>query len=357
MQKNLQSLGFDQWHAAHCDPQKQTRFEVARVIAAHKEGYLLSDGRLEIQAQVIGRLLYAASSPLDFPTVGDWVLACYHDQNHLALIHEILPRRSLLKRKTVGKKVDVQLMGANIDRAMIMQSLDGDFNLRRLERYQVVAADANMGTAVLLSKSDLIPADEIQDKIGAVKRLLPESPVLALSSFDGSGLTSVGRLLVAGKTYCLLGSSGVGKTTFLNHLAGQALFATQKVRAKDGKGRHTTTHRHLIRLAGGAMIIDTPGMRELGIMSTSSAIEQTFADISSLSERCRFNDCTHVNEQGCAVLEALHSKSLTEQRYRNFIKMSKEAAFNQSSYAEKRRKDRQFGKMCKAVMQSKVNRR
>ena len=164
-------------------------------------------------------------------------------------------------------------------------------------------------------------------------------------------------LLNPGRTYCLLGSSGVGKTTLLNNLIGESIFTTKTVREKDGKGRHATTYRQLIKLDGGAMVVDTPGMRELGNFAVETGLDETFAEITELSRNCQYNDCTHVTEKGCAVLNAVEEGKLSEKRYQNYIKMNKESLFNEMSYLEKRQKDKQFGKMCKTIMKHKKNRR
>jgi ribosome biogenesis GTPase len=287
---------------------------------------------------------------LDYPAVGDWVLANFYDENTFAIIHEILPRKSLLKRKTPGKKVDFQLIAANIDVAFIFQSLNENFNIRRLERYLVMVNESNIQPIVLLSKSDLLASEDIADKINDIQEAMPDLQVIPFSNENEFGLDSVREIMQPGLTYCLLGSSGVGKTTLLNNLIGEARFKTKIVSKKESKGRHATTHRQLIKLDWGALVVDTPGMRELANFSVTTGLEETFSEIIKLAEDCQFNDCTHVEEKGCAVLGAVENGLVSADRYQNYIKMNKESNYNEMTYLEKRKKDKQFGKHCKSVM-------
>jgi ribosome biogenesis GTPase len=245
------------------------------------------------------------------------------------------------------------LIAANIDFAFIIQSLDYNFNLRRLERYLVMINEANITPVILLSKSDLLSEDEIKQKIKSVKEISEHTTILAFSNESGSNIDSIKNLLQLGKTYCLLGSSGVGKTTLLNRILGDARFETQSVSKKENKGRHTTTSRELIILENGAMLIDTPGMRELGNIAVDVGLDETFSDIVDLAMSCKFTNCSHTNEKGCAILAAIEEGGLSEKRYQNYLKMKNEAAFNDMSYHEKREKDKSFGKMVKSVMKSK----
>jgi ribosome biogenesis GTPase len=357
MTNSIEKLGFGKWFKDNVDPVKLERFDIARVMAVHKESYTINNGENDVFAELIGKLVFSAASPVDFPAVGDWVLANFYDENTLSIIHHLLPRKSLLKRKTPGKKIDFQLIAANIDVAFIVQSLDADFNLRRLERYLVMAKESNIQPIALLSKSDLFKAEDIEKKIAQIHEAMPFLHVRPFSNKDASGLKKIADLLTARKTYCLLGSSGVGKTTLLNNLIGESLFSTKTVREKDSKGRHATTYRQLIRLESGALVIDTPGMRELGNFSVETGIDETFSEIAELSEQCQFNDCTHVNETGCAVIKAVEDGKISPERFQNYNKMRKESMYNEMSYLEKRKKDKQFGKMCKTVMKHKKNRK
>ncbi len=354
---DIEKLGFHDWFQDKIDAAKPDVYQIARVISVNKNSYIINNGKNDIFAEITGKLMFNADTPLDHPAVGDWVYAqCFADKS-FAVIHEIFPRKSLLKRKTPGKKIELQLIAANIDTAMIVQSLDSNYNIRRLERYLVMVNESNIHPVALLSKSDLLTPEEIERKIADIHKVMPNIQIVAFSNINDSDLDRVKELLVSGKTYCLLGSSGVGKSTLLNNLVGEELFETQTVREKNGKGRNTTARRHLIILKNSAMVIDTPGMRELGNIAVDSGLSDTFNEIAELSEQCRYNDCTHTMEEGCAVLTALEDGIILKERYQNYIKMKKESAYNEMSYLEKRKKDKQFGKFVKSIMKHKKNKR
>jgi len=354
---NLEKIGFGKWLLDTVAPESLEQFDIARVVAVYKDSYTISNGEFDVLAEVVGKIIFSALSPVDYPAVGDWVLATFHDENTFAIIHKILPRRSLLKRKTPGKKVDVQLIAANVDVAFIVQSLNENFNLRRLERYLVMVNDTKIQPIILLSKSDLLDYEAISGIIEEIHEVMPHLQVVPFTNENESDLDNVKRTMQAGLTYCLLGSSGVGKTTLINNLIGESKYITKTVSKIGSKGRHATTHRQMIKLDFGALMVDTPGMRELGNFSVATGLEETFTEISDLSEKCQFNDCTHVNEKGCAVLNAVKNGQVSAKRYQNYIKMNKESAYNQMSYLEKKKKDKQFGKFCKTVMKHKKSRR
>jgi len=346
---SLEELRFNDWFKNKIDPADTTKYKIARVIAVNKDNYAIRNETHDVLAELTGKLMYSAESPLDYPAVGDWVYAQYLDDHTFAIIHEILPRKSSLQRKSSGKKIDFQLIATNIDHAFVVQSLDANYNLRRLERYLVMVNEARIHPIVLLSKSDLLSVEELEGKIAQIHKLMPDVEIVAFSNIDTSGLDIVIALLEPKQTYCLLGSSGVGKTTLLNSMLGNTEFEIQAVREKDSKGRHTTTRRQLIVLDNGAMIIDTPGMRELGNISVDSGLSDTFAEIVELAAKCRYADCTHMLEEGCAVLSAVKDKTIEQERYDNYVKMDKESAFNEMSYLEKRQKGKDFGKMIKTA--------
>jgi ribosome biogenesis GTPase len=353
----IEQLGFNKWFLDRIDPAKLIDYQIARVIAVNKDSYTINNGKGNALAEVTGKLMFSADTPLDYPATGDWVLAQYFDNDSFAIISEIVPRKSILKRKSSGKKIELQLIATNINTSLIVQSLDTNFNLRRLERYLVMVNESDIEPVVLLSKSDLLPVDDIDKKITEIQAIIPDIRVVPFSNEDPTGLQHVKELLVPWKTYCLLGSSGVGKTTLINNLQDEMRLKTHSVREKDGKGRHITTSRQLISLKNGAMIIDTPGMRELGNFAVDTGIHSTFDEISDLSNQCRYNDCSHTQEQGCAILAALKDGIISQERYQNFVKLNKESAFYEMSYLEKKRKDKKFGKFVKSVMKEKKYRR
>ncbi len=356
--EKLQKIGFDTWFIESVAPDSLNSFEVARVVAVHKDRYAVTNGAVDAMAELVGKILFSASSPMDFPAVGDWVLVSFFDEQNFAIIHEVLPRKTLLKRKTPGKKVDFQLIAANIDIGFIVQSLNKNFNLNRLERYLVMINESNAQPIVLLSKSDLLDGKETTSRIAEIKGILPDLHIFPFSNENETGLDSVKEILRPGLTCCLLGSSGVGKTSLINNLIGASIFKTKTVSKKQSKGRHATTHRQLIMLDHfGAMIIDTPGMRELGNLSVTTGLDKTYSEIQKLSKNCRFNNCTHIEEKECAVLDAVEKGVLSADRYQNYLKMTKESAYNEMSYLEKRKKDKQFGKMVKTVMKHKKSQR
>lgn len=349
---DLTCIGFNTNIQSNIDIKKQNEYQLARIITVNKDNYIVSNGESEISAEVTGNLMFRADSPIDYPTVGDWVYVQYYDNATLAIIYDIVPRYSVLKRKAAGKKIEFQLIAANIDTAFIIQSLDGNYNLRRLERYLAMIIDACIQPVILLSKCDILPSGEIQEIISGLSVQYHDIPVITLSNITGEGLDQLKICLKEGSTYCLLGSSGVGKTTLINRLIGEERYETREVREKDHRGKHTTTTRQLIKLASGALLIDTPGMRELASFEIEEGLSATFDEISELAEQCRFSDCSHSSEKGCAILHALELGQISQERYNNYMKINKENAYFQRSYLEKRQRDKEFGKMCKSIMKN-----
>ncbi len=354
---NIEKLGFDKWFEEEAETARQNDYQIARVISVNKNSFVVSDGINDIYAELTGKYLFNSASSTDFPTVGDWVYTQIFDENSLAIIHDILPRKSLLKRKTSGKNIEYQLIAANIDTAVIMQSLDSNYNLRRLERYLVMINEGNINPVIFLSKSDLISVEEIEEKINAVKKIFPDIQIETFSNISTADIEKIMAQFIPGKTYCLLGSSGVGKTTLLNNLINKELYKTQPIREKDGRGKHTTTRRDLIIIENRSIIIDNPGMRELGILSMDSGLDDTFNEITEMSQRCRFKDCTHTIEKGCAVLQAVEQGQISRDRYDNYIKLYKESVFNEMSYYERRQKDKKFGKFMHAYKKNNKNKK
>jgi ribosome biogenesis GTPase len=348
----LEDLGFDDWFLQESQIFKNTEYNIARVTAVDKNQFVIRDEETTVTAEITGKLIYGAESVLDFPTVGDWVKVQYFDKKIFAVIHSVLPRKSLLKRKMAGNKIEFQLIAANIDTAFIMQAADYDFNISRLERYLTMINEAGIKPVILLSKIDLVSADSLNKKISDINNIIHTNDTIAFSNLSGQGLDKVKDIIKPGRTYCLLGSSGVGKTTLLNNIIGEVQYTTDAVRQKDGKGKHITTRRQLIILKNGGLIIDTPGMRELGNIGVSTGMKETFSDIYNFAKGCKFKDCTHIVEPGCKILEAVKNGSLNRKHYQNFLKLCKESEYYEMSYQEKRKKDHNFGKFCKQVMKN-----
>ena len=300
----------------------------------------------ETPAELSGRLRHTAESETHLPCVGDGV-CIQHSSPELAIIHSVLPRKSFLRRKRPGKIVDFQMIAANIDIAFVVQSCHYDFNIRRLDRYLVACSDGGIDPVIILSKTDLMTPDEVDGQMLDIRGSGIESQILPVSNTTGVGLDRFRSLVEPGKTYCLIGSSGVGKSTLINRLMGEDRLET-KVVSVTGEGTHTTSRRQLLLQDNGAMLIDTPGMREFGLLGTSDGLDESFPDIHDLSIACRFADCTHTNEPGCAVLEAVKNDELSEDRYQSYIKLKKENEYHDMSYAEKRQKDKDFGRFIKA---------
>ncbi len=341
-------MGFDQWFQAHVGDLHQEGRNIARISAVDRGSYLIRNQTKELPAELAGKFYFQVESSVDLPCVGDWVAVQYHNNDTAAIIHEVFPRKTFLRRKSAGEKVDFQMIAANIDVAFIVQSCHFDFNVRRMDRYLVMAADGGVEPIVVLTKTDLITTEELEQKIAAIGSSTITARVLALSNITGIGFDEFRQVLFSGRTYCLLGSSGVGKTTLINRLIGQDAFDTKAV-SGTGEGIHTTARRQLIVLGQGSMLIDTPGMRELGLLGVSDGVNQGFEDIFRLSLNCRYPNCGHTQEPGCAVRAAVTSGVLNEDRYSSYMKLKKESEYHELSYLDKRKKDRAFGRFIKSA--------
>jgi ribosome biogenesis GTPase / thiamine phosphate phosphatase len=354
--EELFKLGFDSWFEEKTVPALNI-YQYARVSAVNKNNFLVIDGHQEMTAELSGKFMFDVESGSDYPAAGDWVYIQAIPEEKFSIIHKVFPRKTILKRKTPGKNIGSQVIATNINTAIIMQGLDNDFNPRRLERYLVMINESSIEPVVFLSKRDLLTPSEIEEKKEKILRQNPGIKIITFSNNIEEDILEITNFLEPARTYCLLGSSGVGKSTLLNNLLHKNVLKTQEVREKSGKGKHTTTRRELLLLENGAIIIDTPGMRELGLMGIESGLEETFSEIAELTENCRFRDCTHTIEEGCAVIKALEDGVITMERYNNYKKMYKESLYYEMSYVEKRQKDKKFGKFLHSYMKHKKDKK
>lgn len=321
-------------------------FEIGRVIAEHKERYIVKTEKGEFEAQITGNLRFSAESREDFPAVGDWVSLIDHETDFV-IIHSILPRFSILSRQAVNAYGELQIIATNIDYGLILQSVNRDFNMNRLERYLTLCHTSKIEPIIVITKTDLIDEEKLHDLLNKTKARVENIPVVHVSNETKAGIENLKKLLHYGKTYCLLGSSGVGKSSLINSLVGENQMKTGTISERIDRGKHVTTHRELIPMVNGAILIDNPGMREVGITDSSDGLENTFERIYDLAQNCRFSDCTHTSEKGCAVKMALEKGQIEKSYFENYLKMEREKAHYESTVAEKRRKDKDFGKMIK----------
>ncbi|MFQ5605040.1 MAG: ribosome small subunit-dependent GTPase A [bacterium] len=333
--------------------------EAGRVAVENQDRYLVQTAHGEYHAEITGKLMFQAASPADWPKVGDWVVLSLFEEERKAIIHEILPRKSKLSRKEAGKRIEEQVLAANIDVIFIVQSLDNNFNLRRIERYLVMVYESQAQPVILLNKLDLDA--NFKERVNEVKRTVSNVPVMAVSAENNQGMASLKNSIKSGCTYAFIGSSGVGKSTLINKLLGADVQPTTEIRQKDGRGRHTTSRRELFVLPQGGCVIDTPGMRELQLWHSEDGVEQVFSEIEQLASQCHFSDCSHTSEIKCAVLQAVANGEIESSRYLSYVKLQKELAYleskqNLNSQLEKKRKDKELHCMIKQVYKErKIN--
>jgi len=321
-------------------------FEIGRVISEHKERYFVKTEKGELEAEITGNLRFSAKSREDFPAVGDWVALTIYDSD-FSIIHKILPRFSIISRQTVGQFGEIQIIATNIDYAFLVQTVDRDYNVNRLERYLTMCYSSKVSPIIVLTKTDLINEQQVAEIIDNINQRIKNIPIIAISNETQDGYEELKKIIEKGKTYCMLGSSGVGKSTLLNNLSGRTIMRTDAISKSTNKGRHVTSHRELIVLENGGILVDNPGMREVGIADTAYGLETTFDKIVSLSQNCKFKDCSHTNKIGCSVIEAVEKGEIDKNSYENYLKMEREKAHFESTVAERRKKDKDFGKMQK----------
>ncbi|MFY0600787.1 MAG: ribosome small subunit-dependent GTPase A [Cyclobacteriaceae bacterium] len=349
----LEDLGYSADLEKFRKDQNLGSFGVGRIASEHKDRYTIKTNTGEFDSELLGNLRFAAESRYDLPAVGDWVAFSEYDQGK-ALIHALYPRTSILERRAVNKSEQVQIIATNIDYALIVQAVDRDFNLNRLERYLTICNASKVTPVIVLSKIDLVSKaelDSIVDRIGSRVKDISPIPV----SNQAMGYDQIKTIIKKGKTYCLLGSSGVGKSTILNGLSGKSEMKTGEISSHVNKGKHTTSHRELVVLSNGAILIDNPGMREVGIADTMEGLETTFDTILRYAQNCQFKDCSHVNEKGCAILEAVENGEIDKGSYANFRKMEKEKMHFESDAQDRKKKDKNLGKVIKSFQKQRRN--
>ena len=322
----LTDWGWDDAHATAFASQAGAGHEAGRVLIEDRGSYLVGTAAGDVRATVSGRFRFDAQldGPAGFPVVGDWVILQETGDRDYRLVQGLLPRRTALIRRAPTDHSTPQVLAANVDLLLIVTSLNHDLNPRRLERYLALAWSSGAEPVLVLNKADL--AEDVDAAVAQVEGLAGGVPVYAVSAATGHGLDVLATRLVDGRTVALIGSSGVGKSTLVNALAGEVVEATSEIREADARGRHTTSRRHLVRVPGRGLILDTPGMRELGLADDDGGLDATFADIDVLAAGCRFGDCSHEQEPGCAVRRAIADGSLDQARLASRRKLDRETA-------------------------------
>lgn len=338
----LRQLGYDDYFEFAKNDLGFATSQVARVTARHRDAYTLRNNSGEFYAHISGKMLHNALSTDNYPVVGDWVIITELPE-HEAVINDILPRKTVLELPSAGRG---RIIAANIDTAFIVGSVDRDFNINRLERYYILVSSANIKPVIILNKTDLVTQEELADKISRISDRIRNTDILSVNTVNDDGFHTLLDYIQPYMTYCFLGSSGVGKSTLINRLLGVDEIKTGTINEKIMRGRHTTTRREIHIIPIGGIVIDNPGLREISVVGTDSLSDE----INVLSMLCKFTNCTHVNEPGCAVLPAVDEGRLDRDHYFNYLKMKKEKDFYDMTAYQKHVKDRKFGQMVKKIV-------
>jgi ribosome biogenesis GTPase / thiamine phosphate phosphatase len=342
---SLADFGYGEFFESGRQDLKLSEYSIARVIAEYREAYRVRSDDGEYFAKITGKHMFTATKREDYPAVGDWV-AIDKQPDHKAVIRGILPRKSMLQKKYSDKQAN-QIIATNIDIAFIVESMDKDYNLNRFERFFVLAIEGKIHPVIILNKTDLISETELNNRISEIRNRFNDTDIISTSAITEKGLDELREHMKSGMTYCFLGSSGVGKSSLINKLLRKDEIKTREISLSLGKGKHTTTTREMYFLEHGGLVIDNPGTREVGISDSDTGIENVFEEIRLLSQKCKYSDCGHTNEPGCAVLKALEGNTLDKDKYENYIKLKKESKYYKLTDVQKRAKDRKFGQFVK----------
>jgi ribosome biogenesis GTPase len=346
--KKLEELGFNSHFESNIKEADALDSSPARITTQHKDSYRVRNAKGEFIARITGRQMFEAVKKEDYPAVGDWVMISEVDKDQ-AVIKSILPRQTIIKRRfgdknRIGEKGDVQIIATNIDVGFVIESVDRDYSLNRFERYFSILKDGGVEGTIILNKIDLLSDEEKENKLNELKDRFPDADIIMTSTLNNNGLDELKHYIKKGKTYCFLGSSGVGKSSLINKLIGEEIILTGDVSSYSSRGKHTTTGRQMYFLDNGGIVIDNPGIREVGMVDTGEGVNDLFDDITSLIDGCKYVNCTHVHEPGCTVLNAKKTGVIDEERYLNYINLKKEAEYQGLNNNQKRQKNKDFGK-------------
>lgn len=341
----LDDLGYDEFFRSEQRSLGLTEKSIGRIIAEYREAYRVKGIDGEYLAKITGKQMFTATKREDYPAVGDWV-AIEKLSNKKAIIVRILTRKTILKKKYSGRQ-DNQIIATNIDTAFITESMDNDYNLNRFERYLVLVEEGKINPIIILNKIDLISDTELNVRIENLMNRFKGIDIISTSIFTKQGFNELSNYIIKGKTYCFLGSSGVGKSSLINKLLGKNEIKTREISFYTGKGKHTTTTREMYFLENGGILIDNPGTREVGIADSGMGMDNVFEEIRVLSKACKYSNCSHMHEPDCAVLKAIDKNELDKDKYNNYIKLKQESDYYNMTNLEKRQKNRKFGQFIK----------